>query len=60
MCNHLNLNILIHMFTILYLIMIMIIMRGENFVAHLDGLGGTPVAHHWFIRTVRATLLHEL
>jgi hypothetical protein len=23
-----------------------IIMRGENFVAHLDGLGGTPVAHH--------------
>jgi hypothetical protein len=23
--------------------MIMIIMRGENFVAHLDGLGGTPV-----------------
>jgi hypothetical protein len=22
-------------------------MRGENFVAHLDGLGGTPVAHHW-------------
>jgi hypothetical protein len=27
--------------------MIRIIMRGENFVAHLDGLGGTPVAHHW-------------
>jgi hypothetical protein len=32
--------------------MIIIIMRGENFVAHLDGLGGTPVccgtpvAHH--------------
>jgi hypothetical protein len=23
-------------------------MRGEDFVAHLDGLGGTPVAHHWF------------
>jgi hypothetical protein len=29
-------------------------MRGENFVAHLDGLGGTPVcrgtpvAHHCF------------
>jgi hypothetical protein len=22
------------------------IMRGENFVAHLDGLSGTPVAHH--------------
>jgi hypothetical protein len=21
-------------------------MRGENFVAHLDGLGGTPVADH--------------
>jgi hypothetical protein len=21
-------------------------MRGENFVAHLDGVGGTPVAHH--------------
>jgi hypothetical protein len=31
--------------TIIYLIMIIIIMRGENFVAHLDGLGGTPVAH---------------
>jgi hypothetical protein len=52
MCNHLNLNILIHIFTIIYLIMIRI-MRGENFVAHLDGLGGTPVcrgtpvAHHW-------------
>jgi hypothetical protein len=33
--------------------MIIIIMRGENFVAHLDDLGGTPVcrgtpaAHHW-------------
>jgi hypothetical protein len=27
--------------------MIIIIMRVENFVAHLDGLGGTPVAHHW-------------
>jgi hypothetical protein len=26
--------------------MIIIIVRGENFVAHLDGLGGTPVAHH--------------
>jgi hypothetical protein len=26
--------------------MIIIIMRCENFVAHLDGLGGTPVAHH--------------
>jgi hypothetical protein len=53
MCNHLNLKTLIHIFTIIYLIMIMIIMRGENFVAHLDGLGGkpmcrrTPVAHHW-------------
>jgi hypothetical protein len=32
---------------IIYLILIIIIMRGENFVAHLDGLGGTPVAHHW-------------
>jgi hypothetical protein len=53
MCNNLNLKILIHIFTIIYLIMIIIIMRGENFVAHLDGLGGTPVcrgtpvAHHW-------------
>jgi hypothetical protein len=46
MCNHLNLNILIRIFTIIYLIMIIIIMRCENFVAHLDGLGGTPVAHH--------------
>jgi hypothetical protein len=27
--------------------MIIIIMRGKNFVAHLDGLGGTPIAHHW-------------
>jgi hypothetical protein len=32
--------------------MIIIIMRGENFMPHLDGLGGTPVcrgtqvAHH--------------
>jgi hypothetical protein len=23
--------------------MITVVMRGENFVAHLDGLGGTPV-----------------
>jgi hypothetical protein len=52
MCNHLNVNILIHIFTIIYLIMIFIIRRGENFVAHIDGLGGTlvcrrtPVAHH--------------
>jgi hypothetical protein len=52
MCNHLNLKILIHIFTIIYLILIIIIMRGENFMAHLDGLGGTPVcrgtpvAHH--------------
>jgi hypothetical protein len=42
MCNHLNLKILIHIFAIIYL-MIIKIMRGENFVAHLDGLGGTPV-----------------
>jgi hypothetical protein len=27
--------------------MIIIIMRSENFVAHLDGLGSTPVARHW-------------
>jgi hypothetical protein len=52
MCNHLNLKILIHIFTIIYLIMIIIIMRDKNFVSHLDGLGGTPVcrgtpdAHH--------------
>jgi hypothetical protein len=26
--------------------MIIIIMSGENVVAHLHGLGGTPVAHH--------------
>jgi hypothetical protein len=56
MCNHLNLKILIHIFTIIHLIMIIIIMRGVNFVAHLDGLGGTPVchgtpvAHHWCSR----------
>jgi hypothetical protein len=54
MCNHLNLKILIHIFTIIHLIMITITMRGENFVVHLDGLGGTPVcrgapvAHHCF------------
>jgi hypothetical protein len=49
MCNHLNLKILIYIFTIIYLIMIIIIMRGENFVAHLGGkpvCRGTPVAHH--------------
>jgi hypothetical protein len=46
MCNHLNVKIFIHIFTVIYLIMIIIIMRGENFVAYLDGLGGTPVAHH--------------
>jgi hypothetical protein len=51
MCNHLNLKILIHIFTTICLIMIMIIMRGEHFVAHLDGLGGTPVAHHCFSET---------
>jgi hypothetical protein len=57
MCNHLNLKILIHIFTIIYLIII-IIMRDENFVAHIDGLGGTPVcrgapvAHHC-IRVMR-------
>jgi hypothetical protein len=34
MCNHLNLKILVHIFTIMYLIMIIIIMRCENFVAH--------------------------
>jgi hypothetical protein len=33
MCNHLNLKILIHIFTVIYLIMIIIIMRGKNFVA---------------------------
>jgi hypothetical protein len=25
--------------------MIIIIMKGENFVAHLDGIDGTPVCH---------------
>jgi hypothetical protein len=34
MCSHLNLKILIHIFTIICLIMIILIMRGENFVAH--------------------------
>jgi hypothetical protein len=48
MCNHFNLKMLIHIFTITYLVMI-IIMRGENFVAQLDGLGGTPVAHDCII-----------
>jgi hypothetical protein len=35
MRNYLNLKIFIHIFTIIYLIMIIIIMRGGNFVAHL-------------------------
>jgi hypothetical protein len=58
MCNHLNLKILIHIFANIYLIMIIIIMRGENFVAHLDGLSstpvcpGTPVAHRWYGETL--------
>jgi hypothetical protein len=53
MCNHLNLKMLIHIFTVIYLIMIIIVISGENFVAQLDGLSstpvcrGTPVAHHW-------------
>jgi hypothetical protein len=64
MCNHLNLKIIIHIFTIIYLIMIIIIMRGENFMAHLGGLGGTPVcrgtqiAHHcviWMTKECRST-----
>jgi hypothetical protein len=52
MCNHLNLKILIHIFTVIFLITIIVIMRGENCVVHLHGLGGTPVclgtpiAHH--------------
>jgi hypothetical protein len=56
MYNHLNLKILIHIFAIIYLIMIIIKVRGEGFAAHLDGLGctlvcrGTPVAHHWSTR----------
>jgi hypothetical protein len=33
MCNHLNLKILVHIFTVIHLIMIIILMRGENFVA---------------------------
>jgi hypothetical protein len=67
MRNHSNFKILIHIFTIIFLIMIIIIMRGENFVAHLDGLGDTPVAHHCTRRMTRfsscfmqhlATLFH--
>jgi hypothetical protein len=34
MYNNLNIKILFHIFTIIYLIVIIIIMRGENFVAH--------------------------
>jgi hypothetical protein len=59
MCNNLNLKILIHIFTIIYLIMIIIIMRGETFVAHLDGLDGTPVAHHWSSLLTDLRLFHE-
>jgi hypothetical protein len=42
--------------------MIIIIMRGENFMAHLDGLGSTPVcrgtsgAHHWY-RVVKLCII---
>jgi hypothetical protein len=46
MCYNFNLKMLIHIFTIICLILIVIIMRGENFVAHLDGFSGAPVAHH--------------
>jgi hypothetical protein len=65
MCNHLNLKILIHIFTIIFLITIIIITRGENFVAHLDGLGdtpvcrGTPVAHHCPKREAQAEDVRE-
>jgi hypothetical protein len=65
-CNHLNLKILIHIFTIICLIVIIIIMRGENFVAHLDGLGGTSVcrgtlvAHHWLRSFQRSVLVNVL
>jgi hypothetical protein len=63
MCNHLNLKIFIHIFTIIYLIMIIIIMRSKNFVAHLDGLGGTrvcrgtPFAHHCCSRYITQYLI---
>jgi hypothetical protein len=57
MCNHLNLKILIHIFTIIFLITIIIIMRGENFVAHLHGLGGTPCAAE---HRLRITELEEM
>jgi hypothetical protein len=48
--------------------MIIIIIRGENFVAHLDGLGGTPVcrgtpvAHQWPRRCIKSkkTVLHNV
>jgi hypothetical protein len=40
--------------------MIIIITRGENFVAHLDGLGGTPVAHHWPRQTSQKDLISDL
>jgi hypothetical protein len=56
MCNDLSLKILIHIFTIIYFIMIIIIMRGENFVAHLDGHGRTPVCRG---NRLRITLLAQ-
>jgi hypothetical protein len=40
-------------------------MRGENFVAHLDGFGGTPmcrgtpVAHHWSRLLLLRQVLHH-
>jgi hypothetical protein len=53
MCNHLNLKILIHIFYNYLSYYDYNIMKGENFLAHLDDLGGTPVcrrtpvANHW-------------
>jgi hypothetical protein len=64
MINHFIL-ILIHISPTFFLIMI-IIMRGENFVAHLDGLGGTPVCrgtpvvHHWCKVVLPDRLLQQI
>jgi hypothetical protein len=49
MCNHLNLKILIHIFTIICLLMIIIIMRGENFVAHTSAAHRCAAEHRLLI-----------
>jgi hypothetical protein len=64
MCNHLKLKILIHIFTITCLIMIIIIMRGENFVAHRLRITGLEYGYvlnysRYQLKTFNLGLEHE-